>query len=94
MINNSPTPQTQPKPFTTPTKTPKTTSTSNFTTTITSFDELNLKPTLTKGLLSIGYTTPTEIQSKAILPLLNGKDTIAQGQSGTGKTGAFLISAL
>ena len=37
---------------------------------------------------------PTQIQQKAILPIIKGKDTIAHAQSGTGKTGAFTIGIL
>lgn len=37
---------------------------------------------------------PSEIQSKAILPVIQGKDVIAQAQSGTGKTGAFATGIL
>ena len=34
------------------------------------------------------------IQQKAIVPLVNGKNIIAQAQSGSGKTGAFCIGSI
>jgi len=42
----------------------------------------------------MNFCEPSAIQKKAILPLLNNKDIIAQGQSGTGKTCCFAISSL
>jgi translation initiation factor 4A len=60
----------------------------------TSFDTLNLKDDLLRGIYSYGFENPSKIQSKAVPLLLNGKDLIAQAQSGTGKTGAFLIGCL
>ena len=38
-----------------------------------------------------GFENPSTIQGKAIPLIINGKEFIAQSQSGTGKTGAFLI---
>lgn len=60
----------------------------------TSFDTLNLKDDLLRGIYSYGFENPSKIQSKAVPLLLTGKDLIAQAQSGTGKTGAFLIGCL
>lgn len=42
----------------------------------------------------MNFCEPSAIQKKAILPLLNNKDIIAQGQSGTGKTCCFAIASL
>ena len=58
------------------------------------FENLNLKDEVLKGIYSYGWERPSAIQSKAILPVLQGNDIIAQAQSGTGKTGTFSISAL
>ena len=58
------------------------------------FDELNLNMDLLRGIYAYGFEKPSVIQQKAILPVLEGHDTIAQAQSGTGKTGTFCISAL
>lgn len=60
----------------------------------TSFDDMNLKLELLRGIYSYGFEKPTPIQSKAILPMLTGRDIIAQAQSGTGKTGTFGIGSL
>ncbi len=43
------------------------------------------------NLLKKGYITPTEIQDKSIEAVLNGNDLLGVAQTGTGKTGAFLI---
>ena len=61
---------------------------------IKSWDELNLKEDILRGIYRIGFENPTPIQSKAIKPIIEGKDIIAQAQSGTGKTGTFTIASL
>jgi len=61
---------------------------------IQSWDELELTDDLLRGIYAYGFESPSDIQKKAIYPLINGHDTIAHAQSGTGKTGAFSISAL
>lgn len=61
---------------------------------VPSFELMGLKETLLRGIFSYGFEKPSEIQSKAILPVMSGRDIIAQSQSGTGKTGAFVISTL
>jgi translation initiation factor 4A len=61
---------------------------------INTWDDLNLKCDLLRGIYAYGFEKPSDIQKKAIFPIINGKDTIAQAQSGTGKTGTFAISAL
>jgi superfamily II DNA/RNA helicase len=53
-----------------------------------------LKTPLLRGIFSIGFEKPSPIQSQAIPVILKGSDIIAQAQSGTGKTGAFCISAI
>ena len=57
-------------------------------------DENGLKENLLLGIFAIGYTEPSRIQSYAIPQMIKHRDILAQSQSGTGKTGAFLISAL
>lgn len=42
----------------------------------------------------MGFTEASEIQEKAIPPLLEGKDIIGQAQTGTGKTAAFAIPGI
>lgn len=60
----------------------------------TSFDDMNLKLKLLRGVYAYGFEKPSPIQSRAIVPILSKKDVIGQAQSGTGKTGTFLISTL
>lgn len=59
-----------------------------------SFEDLSLKENLLRGVFSYGFEVPSAIQAKAIPVLKSGKDLIAQAQSGTGKTGAFVIGSL
>ena len=58
------------------------------------WDEFDLSPDLLRGIYAYGFEKPSPIQSKAIYPMLQGLDLIAQAQSGTGKTGSFTIGAL
>jgi translation initiation factor 4A len=62
--------------------------------TIKSWDDLNIKEDILRGIYGYGFENPSEIQKKAILPIINGNDVIAQAQSGTGKTATFSISTL
>jgi translation initiation factor 4A len=57
-------------------------------------DELQNHQELLRGIYSYGFEKPSPIQKKAIKPLMDGKDVIAQAQSGTGKTGCFTIGTL
>ena len=59
-----------------------------------SFEDLNLKETILRGIYGYGYEKPSSIQKKAIQPVIDGRDIIAQAQSGTGKTATFSISVL
>jgi superfamily II DNA/RNA helicase len=45
-------------------------------------------------LLTVGFEKPSAIQQRAIIPILKGRDVIAQSQSGTGKTTIFSIGVL
>jgi superfamily II DNA/RNA helicase len=58
------------------------------------WDSLKLKTNLLRGIYSVGFESPSQIQAQSIPVILTGKDVIAQAQSGTGKTGAFCISTL
>jgi translation initiation factor 4A len=60
----------------------------------TSFDEMNLPDDLLRGIYSHGFERPSAIQSKGIVPMAKGRDVLAQAQSGTGKTGTFVIGSL
>ena len=57
-------------------------------------DNVNLKISLLRGIYAYGYENPSPIQQQAIITMQQGKDLIAQAQSGTGKTGAFTIGTL
>ena len=59
-----------------------------------SFEDMNIKEKLLRGVFAYGYEKPSYIQSKAIVPFIEGNDVIAQAQSGTGKTATFSISLL
>jgi translation initiation factor 4A len=65
-----------------------------FEKTANDFSELNLKENLLRGVFSYGFEKPSAIQQKAILPIIEGHDTIAQASSGSGKTATFSIGAL
>ena len=62
---------------------------------IENWEELDtLNPNILRGIYAHGFENPSPIQKKAIYPLINKKDVIAQAQSGTGKTGAFVVGSL
>jgi len=61
---------------------------------VDSFDDLDLQEGLLRGIYSYGFEKPSAIQQRAIRPVLDGRDTIGQAQSGTGKTATFVIGAL
>ena len=57
--------------------------------------ELDLDIKLLRGIYAFGFEKPSPIQKKAIYPIISSdRDIIAQAQSGTGKTGAFVVSVL
>jgi translation initiation factor 4A len=58
------------------------------------WDDLNIEPCILRAIYSYGFENPSEIQRKAIPPIKRMTDLIAQAQSGTGKTGAFVIGSL
>ena len=58
------------------------------------FESLGLKEDLLRGIYSYNFEKPSAIQQRAILPISQGRDVIAQAQSGTGKTATFSIGIL
>jgi superfamily II DNA/RNA helicase len=60
----------------------------------TSWDQLNLDPEILRGIYAYGFDKPSPIQKKGIKPIISKRDVIAQAQSGTGKTGTFVIGSL
>jgi len=61
---------------------------------IVTFKSLGLSPALLSNLDAQGYDTPTPIQTKAIPPVIAGRDVIGLAQTGTGKTAAFSLPIL
>ena len=62
---------------------------------ITTWEDLeDINPYLLRGIYNYGFENPSPIQKKAIIPIFQKKDIIAQAQSGTGKTGCFAIGVL
>lgn len=56
-----------------------------------SFAELGLSKQALACLNTIGFSEPTEIQAKAIGPMLDGRDVMASAQTGSGKTAAYAL---
>ena len=61
---------------------------------IVNWDDLEIDTDILRGIYAYGYEKPSPIQCKAIKPILDNRDIIAQAQSGTGKTAAFSIATL
>ncbi len=58
------------------------------------FSTLKLRPALLQNIESLGYKAMTPIQEQSLPPILAGKDVIAQGKTGSGKTAAFGLGLL
>ena len=58
------------------------------------FSSLNIDPLIIKGINDLNFKFCTPIQSESLPIALQGKDVAGQAQTGTGKTAAFLISAI
>lgn len=61
---------------------------------IDNFDNMGLNKDLLKGIYAYGFEKPSLIQQKIIPYIIKKYDILAQSQSGTGKTGTFVIGAL
>lgn len=55
------------------------------------FADYRISPDIKKSLAELEFKRPTDIQYKAIPPILKGEDVLAIAQTGTGKTAAFAI---
>lgn len=58
------------------------------------FARLELPEELEDAILDLGFSSATPVQNEVLPHSLDGRDIIAQAQTGTGKTAAFLISIL
>lgn len=61
---------------------------------VPTFEAMGLRPDLLRGIYAYGFEKPSAIQQRAIIPIVKGRDLIAQSQSGTGKTAVFCIGIL
>jgi ATP-dependent RNA helicase len=59
--------------------------------TITTFEEMGFKHLL-RGIYRFGFDKPSPIQQRAVVPIIQGRDVIAQAQSGTGKTSMIALT--
>lgn len=67
---------------------------SNWNEVIDNFDAMKLREELLRGIYAYGFEKPSAIQQRAIAPMLQNRDIIAQAQSGTGKTATFAVGIL
>ncbi|KAF6772742.1 hypothetical protein AHF37_08353 [Paragonimus kellicotti] len=58
------------------------------------FASMGIRLELLKGIYKYGFDKPSVIQQKSIRQIIDGRDVIAQAQSGTGKTATFSIGTL
>lgn len=58
------------------------------------FEDARLNGQIKANLEALGFKRPTDIQFKAIPPIMRGEDVLAIAQTGTGKTAAFVIPVL
>ena len=56
------------------------------------FDAMGLKEELLRGVYEYGFEKPSAIQQRAVRPIVEGRDVIAQAQSGTGKTSMVALA--
>jgi ATP-dependent RNA helicase DeaD len=57
----------------------------------TSWDELDLPPSLRATVEAVGWTKPTPVQARTFSTMVAGTDVLVQSQTGSGKTGAFCL---
>jgi ATP-dependent RNA helicase DeaD len=60
----------------------------------TGFGDMNLSPDVFAALQTVGYETPTPIQTMTIPRMIECKDLLGQARTGTGKTAAFALPLL
>lgn len=59
---------------------------------ISSFDQMGIREDLLRGIYAYGFEKPSAIQQRAVMPIISGRDAIAQAQSGTGKTSMIALT--
>ena len=61
---------------------------------IQTFEDMNLRPLVLRGVYGYGCERPSEIQRLAIRSCILGHDVFSQSSSGTGKTTLSVLSVL
>lgn len=56
------------------------------------FDSMGIRDELLRGIYAYGFEKPSAIQQRAIRPIIQNRDVIAQAQSGTGKTSMIALA--
>ena len=59
---------------------------------ISTFDQMGIREDLLRGIYAYGFEKPSAIQQRAVMPIIGGRDVIAQAQSGTGKTSMISVA--
>ena len=59
---------------------------------ILSFEDMGIKEDLLRGIYAYGFEKPSAIQQRAVRPIIEGRDVIAQAQSGTGKSSMIALT--
>ncbi|MGL4206164.1 MAG: DEAD/DEAH box helicase, partial [Aeromonadaceae bacterium] len=59
-----------------------------------SFHMLGVMPELVASVARLGWAQPTPVQAEVIPALLAGEDLLVSAQTGTGKSGSFLLPLL
>jgi ATP-dependent RNA helicase DeaD len=58
------------------------------------FQDMNISGEILRGLRKMNFVTATPVQSKAISPMMDGRDVVVLAPTGSGKTAAFGIPAI
>ena len=59
-----------------------------------SFEAMQLREQLFRGILAMGFRKPSAVQQRAVVPIIQGRDVLAQAHAGTGKTAMVGIGVL
>lgn len=66
----------------------------NTETSVSTFADFGLHPTILQAVAETGYVSPTPIQASAVPIVMDGRDVMGAAQTGTGKTAAFTLPIL